>query len=77
MSLISAFIQMAADGTGSTIQQASLAAGGKDIAAARATEAVAAGYFPIEVACIVLGCLILTGFALLARESRIEKRADI
>ena len=40
----------------------------------RANEAVASGIFPIEVAFVVLGCLMVTGLLLLMRESRIETR---
>ncbi|MGB3624527.1 MAG: hypothetical protein WA989_01780 [Henriciella sp.] len=74
MTLNSVLSQMAADSAGSTIQHANLASGGQDLMGAKASQAVAAGFFPLEVAFVVLACLIVSGFVLLARESRIEKR---
>lgn len=70
------YLQMAADGTRSAVNPASLSAGGKDVVGTKAAEAVSSGVFPLEVAFILIGCLLVSGFVLLARESRLEKQAD-
>jgi len=51
---------------------ANIASDSSEALAARAQDAVVAGLFPLEVAFVVLGCLMVTGFVLMARESRIE-----
>ncbi|WP_300379243.1 hypothetical protein [Henriciella sp.] len=45
-----------------------------EMIAGRASEVVSLGVFPVEVAFVVLGCLIISSFALLIRETRIEQR---
>ena len=65
--LKSADAKPAATGTNST---ANLAASNSDIMAAKAQETAAAGIFPVEVAFVVLGCLMITGVLLLMREAK-------
>lgn len=40
----------------------------------KAAQTAQSGIFPVETAFIVLGCLLVTGFVLLLRESQIERR---
>lgn len=58
------------NGAGSVVTSAM----NSDALNARATEAASSGLFPIEVAFVVLGCLMVSGMLLLMRESRIEAR---
>lgn len=42
----------------------------------QASEAISLGVFPVEAAFVILGCLIVSSFALLIRETRIENRQN-
>ena len=53
---------------------ANFASSNGEAIAARAHETTAAGIFPLEVAFVVLGCLMVTGFLLMVRESRLERQ---
>ncbi|WP_300393785.1 hypothetical protein [Henriciella sp.] len=51
-----------------------LSSSNTEIVSSRAQDAVQSGIFPMEVALVVLGCLMATGFLLMWRESQIERR---
>ena len=64
--------QTTADLTERTVTTLSLA--GKDVVGAAASQAAQSSYLPLEVMLVILGSLLVSGFMLLLRESRIEKR---
>ncbi|MEM5517953.1 hypothetical protein WNY37_13425 [Henriciella sp. AS95] len=75
MTLFSPLIQTAASSSAAPGSQTALISSGQDIINAKAGQAINAGFFPLEVALVVLGCLMVTGVMLLMRESRIEDRS--
>lgn len=58
-------------------EPASVPSASTEALAARAHETAMSGLFPLEVAFVVLGCLMVTGFVLMARESRIENKTSL
>ncbi|WP_084395603.1 hypothetical protein [Henriciella aquimarina] len=76
MPLISTLIHTAnAQAANTGPKASSLSTAGSDYLAAKANETIVSGVFPLGVAVVVLGCLIVSGFALLVRESRIERQS--
>ena len=69
--------QLAADGATTEASQAAILAANNDAMVVRASETLASSIFPMEVAIVVLGCFVVTGFILLMRESRIEKDGSL
>lgn len=53
---------------------ANFASSHADAVSAQVRETTSSGIFPVEVAFVVLGCLMVTGLLLMMRESRIEKQ---
>ena len=51
-----------------------LSLGGKDFLSARAVEVAGSPVLPLEVVIVMIGALLVSGFALLLRETRIERR---
>lgn len=51
-----------------------LSLGGKDFLSARAVEVAGSPVLPLEVVIVMIGGLLVSGFALLLRETRIERR---
>ncbi|MCH2456979.1 MAG: hypothetical protein MK186_02900 [Henriciella sp.] len=51
-----------------------LSLGGKDFLSARAVEVTGSPVLPLEVVIVMIGGLLVSGFALLLRETRIERR---
>ena len=75
MSLILSLTAAAGAQTARATQQASNIAGAQgEVMTERAGHAVASGVLPLSVALAVLGCLVVSAFILLIRESRIERR---
>ena len=72
LSTAASLILKAAEGSQATVNTLSMA--GKDVIGAQASAATEAGFLPIQVAFVVMGCLMVSGFVLLLRESRIEQR---
>lgn len=52
-----------------------LSLGGKDVIAARAQDVAGSSILPLEVLIVLIGALLVSGFLLLLRESRIERNA--
>ncbi|WP_018147660.1 hypothetical protein [Henriciella marina] len=53
-----------------------LSLGGKDVLSARALEATGSSVLPLEVVLILIGAMLVSGFALLLRETRIERKSS-
>ena len=72
-------LNTASTATADTAPQApaNIVSDGTEALAARAHETALSGLFPLEVAFVVLGCLMVTGFVLMARESRIENKTSL
>lgn len=53
-----------------------LSLGGKDVIAARAQDVAGSSILPLQVLIVLISALLVSGFLLLARESRIERKAS-
>lgn len=69
--------QLAADGATTEASHTAILAANNDAMIVRTSETLTSSIFPMEVAIVVLGCLVVTGFVLLMRESRIEKDSSL
>ncbi len=74
--LFSSLIHPALFGASETGRQTTIMSAGQDVLGAKAGETMSAGIFPLEVAFIVLGCLVVSGILLLMREARMENREN-
>lgn len=72
LTIMTAPLLAAAGASGQTVN--SLALAGKDVVGAAASQAASSQHLPLEVTLVVLSGLLVSGFLLLLRESRIEKR---
>ena len=75
MTPLSALFDSALSQTQAPVREQAMSVGkaNTEVITGRASEATSVGIFPLEVALVVVGCLIVSGFLLLMRESRIEK----
>ncbi len=71
-SALTVFAADAADNARQTVSN--LSATSQNALGTNASETINAQIFPVEVAFVILGALMLTGFLLLARESMMERR---
>ncbi|WP_084419634.1 hypothetical protein [Henriciella litoralis] len=76
MSFLTAFLVKASTAVAARTEPVvnSLSAGGKDVLSERMQNAILAGNFPVQTAFVVVGCLLISGFVLLVRETHIENK---